>query len=444
MLNSTLEIKEVLFSLIDDLASSSSLYARSPGKDFTRDRKLPFKKVITLLLSMGGGSLSNELMSCFGCTADLVSTSAFVQQRKKLLPTALETLFNNFTEKTAPTTLFNGYRLFAVDGTAIQIPKDQDDTESFYPNALGKESYNLLHLNAMYDLINHVYVDAVLQKGRIRDEGQALIEMVDRSNSEHPAILLADRGYESYNIFAHIQEKGWRYLIRIKDNGVNGGITSGLDLPFQDEYDLPIHLSITRSISKKSKQLAADRNRYKLFYRSQKFDFLPQKTDPSAPIIFYDISFRIVRFKISDDCYETVITNLDPDAFPSQKLKELYSLRWGIETSFRRLKHTMGLLYFHAKKADFICQEIFARLIMHNFTQLAIISAAINKSSEKYIYKANSNAAAHICRLFLLGRIISPAPETMISRFIFPVRPNRSAPRIRTAKSFVSFSYRMA
>lgn len=363
---------------------------------------------------------------------------------KKILPTALEALFHKFVEKTDTATLYNGYRLLAVDGSALQIPTDQDDVDSFYPNASGKESYNLLHINAMYDLLGHTYVDAVVQKGRIRDENRALINMVDRAAFKHPAIFLADRGYESYNVFAHIQEKGWRYLIRIKDNGVNGGIAHGLNLPTQDEYDLPIQMSFTRSISNKSNQLAAARNRYKILYRHQNFDFLPPKVDASAPVVFYNISFRIVRFKISDDSYETVITNLDPNFFPPPKLKELYAMRWGIETSFRQLKHTIGLLHFHAKKAELICQEIFARLVMHNFTQLIITFTNISKSSNKYTYKVNFSAAAHICRLFFLDNIVLLTPETLIARFIFPIRPNRFTPRVQTKKSFMSFSYRMA
>lgn len=39
--------------------------------------------------------------------------------------------------------------------------------------------------------------------------------MVDRSAIAN-ALLLADRGYESYNNLAHIQEKGWKFLIRIQ------------------------------------------------------------------------------------------------------------------------------------------------------------------------------------------------------------------------------------
>lgn len=318
MLNSALELKKILTDLIHGLTSTTRLYVKNPGKDFTRDRKLSFEKVIAFILCMGGGSLTNELMDHFGCTADLVTTSAFVQQRQKLLPAALETLFHSFVEKTDKSALYDGYRLLAVDGSALQIPTDKNDAESFYPNASNKESYNLLHINAMYDLLRHVYTDAIVQKGRVRDEGQALINIVDRATN-YSAIVLADRGYESYNVFAHIQEKGWRYLIRIKNYESNVGITQGLDLPDQDEYDVPVNLLVTRSQNKEAKKLAADHNKYKIFYRNQKLDFLPSKVTASDPLKFYGLSFRIVRFKISDSTFETVITNFDVDSFPPRK-----------------------------------------------------------------------------------------------------------------------------
>ena len=48
--------------------------------------------------------------------------------------------------------------------------------------------------------------------------------------------------------------------------------------------------------------------------------------------------------------YETVLTNLPTDSFPSCELKKFYAIRWGIETSFKELKYTLGILKFHAKK----------------------------------------------------------------------------------------------
>ena len=35
--------------------------------------------------------------------------------------------------------------------------------------------------------------------------------------------------------------------------------------------------------------------------------------------------------------YETIATSLDPEVFPSDSIKQLYHMRWGIETSFREL-----------------------------------------------------------------------------------------------------------
>ena len=68
--------------------------------------------------------------------------------------------------------------------------------------------------------------------------------------------------------------------------------------------------------------------------------------------MFYPLSFRIARFPITENTFETVVTNLDADDFPPSELKKLYAMRWGIETSFRELKYTVGLQHFHAKKVE--------------------------------------------------------------------------------------------
>ena len=81
------------------------------------------------------------------------------------------------------------------------------------------------------------------------------------------------------------------------------------------------------------------------------------------------MSLRIVRFRVSDDAYETIVTNLNQDLFPPDELKKLYAMRWGVETSFRDLKYTVGLSAFHSKKMARIVQEMFARLIMYNFSE---------------------------------------------------------------------------
>ena len=72
----------------------------------------------------------------------------------------------------------------------------------------------------MYDICNRRYVDAILQKGRYEDEIGAAVTMIERIDTSKSTIVLADRGCEAYNLFAHAHEKGLFYLIRAKKKGV--------------------------------------------------------------------------------------------------------------------------------------------------------------------------------------------------------------------------------
>jgi hypothetical protein len=445
MNNNPQELKETLLSLIHDLRNVAGEHIRNPDRDFVRKRKLPFDKMIISILGMEGNSLTNELLRQYGCSANIASSSAFVQQRAKIQPIALENLFHTFVQRTTTDSLFKGYRLLAVDGSDIQIPTNKADLDSLYQFEDGRKPYNLLHLNALYDIKRHTYEDAIVLKGHLSNENRALTDMVDRSKINTPALIIADRGYEAYNNMAHIQERGWKYLIRIKDhNTYASGILHGLELPSTEEFDVDINLKLTRKQTNEVKELLKDKNHYRRIAHNKPFDYLPEKSKKSDSTIMYSLPFRIVRFPITEDTYEVVVTNLDREIFPPQTLKELYSMRWGIETSFRDLKYTIGLLHFHSKKVEFILQEIFARLVMYNFSELITLHVVIEKKDRKYEYKVNFSVAAHICREYFLGKITPPNIEALISRYITPIRPGRSRPRNIVAKSAISFMYRVA
>lgn len=288
----------------------------------------------------------------------------------------------------------------------------------------------------MYDLNSNLYLDAVVQKRRAANENAALVSMVDRSEIQEPVILTADRGYESYNTLEHIARKGWKYLIRLRESK---GIISSLSLP-DGEFDIPVQLFLTRKQSKRLKELQKEcPGKYRFLPINVNFDYLPWGADG-----FYPLSFRIVRFKISDDSTETLITNLDRNSFPADELKYLYRLRWDIETSFRQLKYTIGLSLFQSKKVEYITQEIFARLTMHNFCELITSHVVIQKKRRKYVYQTNFTAAVHICRQFLRGTVPPPKVEDLIKVHIVPIRPGRSTPRRTKNIKFNGFFYRIA
>ena len=131
------QYRSILSELVRKMSASPEPYVRQPGKDFTRRRKLPFDKMILTLLSLRGGSLN----------------------------------------------------LLAVDGSDLHVPTNADDPDSSMVTT-GKP-FNMLHLNAFYDLLSRTYTDADVQKVRSANEHRAFCEMIDRAEgaSEKPERL---------------------------------------------------------------------------------------------------------------------------------------------------------------------------------------------------------------------------------------------------------------
>lgn len=429
-------LKRKLRRIIRSMAQHPEQFSVRPGKDFTRKGKLGLETTLSILLCMEGKSLKNELLAFFSCAEDSPSASAFVQSRAKLSPEALPFLFRRFVASQTPKTLYKGYRLFAVDGSNLHIPDNPDDKDSLVFFSERQRPSNLLHLNALYDLCSNTYCDAIIEGKQVYDEQKALIQMAMRNSAPH-AIYIADRGYESFNLLAQIQQLGHRFLLRLRNSN---GIVSGLSLPSSDEFDCCFSLKLTSKRTKKTAHLFQDRNRFK-YVSPEKFDFSALSLDSDG---FFTLRFRVVRFRLTDDSFETIITNLDQSRFPSDEIKALYNKRWGIETSFRNLKYTLALLSFHAKKVEYIRQEIFARLIMYNFCELITSHITIRKANRKYAYQANFSAAVHICRQFFRGNVSPPILEALVLRHISPIRPDRSFPRTPPARGLVSFAYRIA
>jgi len=121
-------------------------------------------------------------------------------------------------------------------------------------------------------------------------------------------------------------------------------------------------------------------------------------------------------------------------------------MRWGIETSFRELKHTVGLVNYHAKKREYIVQEIFARMTMYNFAEMITSHVVVSKAKTKYTYKVNFTMAFYIYRHFL--RCCNNAAVFdvvgLISKNIVPIRPGRAYPRRLRKIDAVGFTYRIA
>ncbi len=433
MKNTVLTLRERLFSIIRGLTEEPERYARKPGRDFTRKRTLTPEVLIYLILTMDEKSVWKGLLGHFQRRIDTPSASAFVQQRQKLLPSALEDLFHRFSDQLRPQKKFRGYRLLAVDGSSLKSGAYPADQDAYRPGTARQHGWNLFHINALFDIENCIYTDVIVQKEHTKNESKALREMAKRSGISDPVLVLADRNYEAYNNFVCLEKTGWKYLIRIKDS--NRKNAYGIKLPDELEFDLPVRMTLGRLTPQQLRQrdVPVPEHYYRL-PNSVPFDYLDvESTD------FYEFSARIIRLTLKDGRTKMLITNLDAGQFPLSAIQALYARRWGIETSFRELKYTVGLIHLHSRKSDLVLQEIFAAFAVFNFTQAAAWNTNESCGRSKYQRRVNLAHAVYLCCEVLRGK--SAEITALLERALTPCRPDRVYPRPKIFENRLSAMY---
>ena len=200
-------VKTMLFASINTLIANPENYAVCPGKDFSRNRKLGLRDLILLLLTMEADCIKEELYHYFGRTANAPSKAAFYKQRQKLMDDALRSLLISFNRKCKKHLPDGKYSLIACDGSAADIFRNPKDPDTFFePNGKSTKGFNQIHIHSFFSILDKKFTDLVIQPGRKRNEYSAFCQMADRCDAPNPVIYLCDRGYASYNNFAHVIE----------------------------------------------------------------------------------------------------------------------------------------------------------------------------------------------------------------------------------------------
>lgn len=421
-------IKEKLCHVINCVAE---VYRKEQS---LRKSKLSIRDTIQIVIGAEGGSLAKELHRA----GYDVSASALTQRRAQIPVNVFRDIFMGFNGECVDSETFHGFRLLAVDGTAVSIPRNPK-ADSFVVHSGAPNGYNQLHLTPLYDILNKVYLEAVIQPEPQKDEIGALIELVRRNTFKEKTLIIGDRGYESYNLLAHLAEKeNLDFLIRIKNN--RSAMREVARLPML-ELDTVIRFTISTTQTKEDKQ------KKHIFLQVPKNSKEGSKTRQGRwdfPSL-YPMCLRIVRFQLDSGVFETIATSL-PNTFTLEDIRELYHLRWGIESSFRDLKYTIGLVNLHGKSDCFAEQEMYAAMTMFNFTSRIAREAVIRQPEEGiYAYHVNFKMAAALCREYFRteGADYEKLLEE-IGRHTVPVRPDRQNKRNLKAKGFAGFTYRVS
>ena len=407
---------------------------RSNSNAFSCKSPLTKETLIRLLLGAEDGSLDKVLHA----TGIKVTASAVSQRRAQIDPDVFRAVFDSFNSACVDTELFHGYRLLAVDGTTLNLPRNPTSA-SFVCNAGIPNGVNQLHVTPLYNILARTFTDAVIQPEPKKDEIGALITMLERNSFSQNTLIIADRGFESYNLIVHFLEKpNADFLIRVKQS--RSAMREVAKLPML-ELDCEISFSICITQKNTDKQnenyifLQVPKKQKSGSTRRGRWDFGN----------YYPMRFRICRFPLSNGEFETVATSL-PRSFTLEDVKALYHLRWGIETSFRDLKYTLGLVNLHGKSDAFAEQEVYARLTVFNFASRVCREVVVRQPTDGfYAYKVNFKMAVTLCREF----IRTPHASTKqllsdIAQHTVPIRSGRQNQRNMRTKGFPGFVYRVA
>ena len=404
------------------------------GKNFSRKSPLSLETLITLFIGAEGGSLA-KILHIAGIK---VTASAVSQRRGQIAPSVFRAVFESFNADCADENYYRGYRLLAADGTAINLPRNPA-APSFVQNDGIPKGVNQLHLTPLYDILSNTFADAIIQPEPKKDEIGALVEMLGRNAFQQKTLVIADRGFESYNLIAHLLAKpNTDFLIRVKQS--RSAMREVAKLPMM-ELDCTIGFTVTTT------QTNEDKKHGYIHLQVPKKSKAGSKTrrgrwDFPSP---YPMRFRICRFQLNNGEFETVATSLPP-SFTLADIRELYSLRWSVETCFRDLKYTLGLVNLHGKSDAFAAQEIYANLTAFNFASRICREAIVRQPKEGvYAYKVNFKMAVALCREFIrtpkadVDKLLND-----IARYTVPIRPGRQDQRDLRVKGFPGFVYRVA
>lgn len=268
-------------------------------------------------------------------------------------------LSNDILDFSKTPTIWNGYNLFAIDGMNLSLPSTAETQNEF--GILHRSSKNRVSpkISVIYDISNDLIVQAHIGtvKTDVDERAHAkeliLSPVLERRGTEK-CIIIFDRGYPGRDLIYKLTEKKFPFLMRCSKSFLKEVNEASIgDTFIIDEYK-----------------------------------------GVSTPL-------RVLKFPLDSGEIEMLVTNILSDELSLADFKELYFMRWGIETKFGELKNRILIEHFISKKVNGIKQEFYIHLLISNIAALLknISDQKIKQIQEnknlKYKYQTN--------RSYLLG-----------------------------------------
>ena len=333
-------------------------------------------------------------------TEEPVSAASFCSARHKitvdLLRHMLHELASTFFDQASAPKRWLGRRVFAVDGTKLNLQRAPDLRYAFgvpdgthCPQAL---------VSVLLDVCAKAPVDLVVS-GFASSEREHLLDMLP--SLARGDVLVLDRGYPSHEVLQELVQQEIDFVVRV---------------PASHTFTIVDELHASRGD-----------------------DYLFHLDPPEgAPPKWRRLTLRAVRLRNHDGEESFFLTSLRRESVSRAQLRRLYHMRWEAEEFFKLLKGPyIGQGQFRSKSSNGVVQEIHALVLYLAIARVLMATAAETSDAD---YDSLSQKAAVLGLAAYVVRILLPSDQLAAHRDLEALlrrivrtrqkrRPGRSAPR---------------
>jgi hypothetical protein len=353
------------------------------------------------------------------------TAAAYCQARARLPRTLLErlqqavtdTLFDTTTVR--PTELWQGHRVFLLDGSSFSMP-DTPALQAQFGQPGGQAEgcgFPVAHLMTRFDAATGLLLRTAVLPLRSHDLSGVPAMHADLRSGD---VLVGDRAFGSYAHLALCHQRGVHGVFRAHQKQI---------------IDFRPHRRHATAQSRKQGQTGLPSSRWlkRLGKHDQLVEYSKPKERPSwlteeqYAALPETLVVREVRYTIQERTRRTrvvtlVTTLVDPEQYPAKELAKLYGLRWTVETNLKHLKQTLHLDVLRCQSVEGVLKELAVLVLIYNLVRRVMWEAA--RRQEVALERISFIDAWRWLRHAQPG-------EELPLLVVNPERPSRAEPRVR-------------
>lgn len=272
-----------------------------------------------------------------------VSASSLCEARQKLpeeIFIGLNEAILLHQEKLKDQSTWCGHRVFAADGSKINLPHElltagyrAPNRDQYYPQGI---------MSTIYHLGSGFIYDCLLSKNK--SERHCVISQMSKLSVDD--VLVLDRGYFSYLLLHQATEKNIHLICRLQSGTMNKAIKTFVESNLNEAI----------------------------------IDYSPSEAVKSAikkqgfHIAYKAIKLRLIKYQIENEIY-ICATTLIGGQYPVNEFARVYHGRWGIEELYKISKRLIEIEDFHSKTERGVKQELYAHVLLINIARIFELAA---------------------------------------------------------------------